>query len=465
MNKEFELIVVGAGPAGLAAATRAANAGMSVLMLDEQPLPGGQIWRSVENVAPGAVGEMLGPEYRLGADKVAEFRRSGAGYEAGVRVWQIEPGWTVFASRGNVARTYKAKRVLLATGAQERPAPFPGWTTPGVMTVGAAQIALKSSREIPSEPVWIAGSGPLPLLYIVQLLRAGGTMGGWLSTTPKGAFQRALPNLLCAAKGHEDFVKGLKWMRTIARAGVKVEKAVTELRARQGQDGRLESIEYRASDGKIKKVATRLLLIHEGVVPSIHITQALGCKHQWRANQRCLAPALDGWGRTSVPGIYVAGDGAGIGGAAAASTLGELAAIGIQIDASYVTVHDGERHASPLRRKLSRELAVRPLLDAVYAVRKEVFSPADDTIVCRCEELSAGQIRAAALDGGPSPDRIKSLTRAGMGPCQGRQCGYTVSNIIAEVQNRPVAEVGFYRVRPPLKPLTLGELASLDDKA
>ena len=125
-------------------------------------------------------------------------------------------------------------------------------------------------------------------------------------------------------------------------------------------------------------------------------------------------------------------------------------------DATAATV------ARPIRRKLDRELAIRPFLDALFKPRAQVFAPADDTIVCRCEEITAGEIRALARVGCPGPNQIKAATRAGMGPCQGRQCGYTVTRILATARNRPPAEIGFFHIRPPLKPVTLGELASLD---
>ncbi len=463
MKDSFDLIVIGAGPAGLSAATRAARSGLSVLLLDEQPMPGGQIWRSVEHAAGGPVGAILGAEYKSGAQRVEAFRASGALYEAGARVWQIEPGWNVFTSRGGEARCLKSKRVLLATGAQERPAPFPGWTTPGVMTVGAAQILLKSSGEIPKDPVWVAGSGPLPLLYIAQLLRAGGNVAGWLVTTPAGATRRALPHSVRALTGWRDLMKGIGWMRELREARILLEKGVTDLRAVPGANERLEYIEYAKASGHKARVPARLLFVHEGLVPSIHMTQALGCKHEWRVDQQCLAPWTDAWARTNVEGIYAAGDGSGIGGAAAAATKGELSALAIAMDAGAITAAEAEGLARPLRKRLETELATRGLLDSIYRPRNDIFFPADETIVCRCEELTAGQVRAAAASGSASPDHVKSVTRAGMGPCQGRQCGYTVAHIIASVHNKPVAEIGFYRIRPPLKPLTLGELASLVD--
>lgn len=475
MTRMFDLLIVGAGPAGMTAAVRARDFGMSVLVVDDQPTPGGQIWRAIETRAASPVGDLLGQEYRDGLPVAQALRASGAMYEPGTQVWQIEPenhsdatqstpsqggAWQVFMSRAQRAEKVRATSVLLATGAQERPVPFPGWTLPGVLTVGAAQILLKTSRQIPEHPVWVAGSGPLPLLYMIQLQRAGGRVAGWLDTTPVGAWRRALPHVMGALAGWQDILKGLKWARDLRRTGFPIVRGVTHLRA-QGGD-RLERIAYRTADGRAHEVPAQLLLIHEGVVPSIHMTQAIGCEHIWRDSQACFAPVVDTWGQTNQPGIFVAGDGAGIGGARAACTRGDLAALGIALRASKLPVDAALRSAAPLRRRLAAELATRPLLDALYRPRPEVFAPADETIVCRCEELSAAQIREAAAIGHPGPNQIKAFTRAGMGPCQGRQCGYTVAHILAQAHGEPVETVGFYRIRPPLKPLTLGELASLD---
>jgi len=460
MSRAVDLLIVGAGPAGMSAALRACRLGLSVLVVDDQPAPGGQIWRAVETRACTRTGQLLGEEYTAGLQLARAFHESGALYEPRTQVWQIEPGWQVFMSRDQQAQCVQAANVVLATGAQERPAPFPGWTLPGVLPVGAAQILLKTAREIPKGPVWVAGSGPLVLLYMVQLLRAGGTIAGWLDTAPSGGWSRALPHLAAAMRAWKDILKGVRWMRELRRAGFPIVRGVTQLRG-EGSD-RLEHVVYRTADGQSQRVAVDLLLVHEGVVPSIHMTQALGCAHEWRADQRCLAPSVDEWGQTSKPGIFVAGDGAGIGGARAACTRGELAAVGAALRAGKLNEDEARRIASPLRRTLADQLSIRPMLDALYPPRAELFEPVDETVVCRCEELTAGQIRAAARIGQPGPNQIKAFTRAGMGPCQGRQCGYTVAHILAGAHGKGVEQIGFYRIRPPLKPLTLGELASLD---
>jgi NADPH-dependent 2,4-dienoyl-CoA reductase/sulfur reductase-like enzyme len=313
---------------------------------------------------------------------------------------------------------------------------------------------------VPAQPVWVAGSGPLVLLYMAQLLRAGGRIAGWLDTSPADGWRRALPYLADALRCAGEVGKGLGWLRELRRAGVRRIRGVRAFRALG--EGQLRQIEYTAQDGGTVRADAQVLLVHEGVVPSIHMTRALECEHAWNTAQACLAPVLDAWGQTSRAGVYVAGDGAGIGGATAATTRGEIAALGMVLRAGKLDQGQASSAAEPLRRALADMLRLRPMLDAMYPPRPGVFAPSDDTIVCRCEELTAGDIRKAAELGQPGPNQIKSFTRAGMGPCQGRQCGYTIAHILAEKQQRPVADVGFYRIRPPLKPLTLGELASLD---
>lgn len=458
--RTFDAVVVGAGPAGMSTAISLRAHGLSVLVIDEQPTPGGQIWRAVEAVASTPTGALLGKEYRAGSELVARFRTCGATYEARTQVWQIEPAWRVFMTCNGQAESVRASHVVLTLGAQERPAPFPGWTLPGVVTVGAAQILLKTSGQIPADPVWIVGSGPLPLLYMAQLVRAGGKIAGWLDTTPSGGWRRALPWTGAALAGFGDIFKGLVWLREIQASGTKRVRGVKEVRALG--EHRLQEVEYTQPDGKTVRAPASLLLSHKGVVPSIHMTQALGCTHEWNSQQGCLAPTLDDWGQTDKPGVYVAGDGAGIGGAYAACARGELVALGVAARAGRLSEPEAVTQAAPVRRKLRGLLRLRPMLDALYPPRANIATPTDDTIVCRCEELTAGEIRKAAAIGQPGLNQLKSYTRAGMGPCQGRQCGYTVAHIVAQEQNRKVAELGFYRIRPPLKPVTLAELASLN---
>jgi NADPH-dependent 2,4-dienoyl-CoA reductase/sulfur reductase-like enzyme len=456
---DVDLLIVGAGPAGMAAAVTAQRHGLEAHVVDEQPAPGGQIWRSVETAPAAFARGILGAAYQEGRAAAEAFRSCGAGYEPGTQLWQIEPGFRGRLTRDGEARTLVAKAVVLATGAQERAVPFPGWTLPGVLTVGAAQILLKSAGEIPVGPVWIAGSGPLPLLYLVQLARAGGKVAGYLDTTPPGQWRRALRHLPGALRAAGDLYKGLGWMAALRRSGVPIVRHGVAVEAIG--HGRLEALRFNTPHRTGAEFAVRTLLVHEGVIPSIHAALSLGCAMDWNQEQDCYVPRLDGWGESSQNNVFIAGDGAGIAGARAAQLRGELAALRVAVKLGRLSEATAALEARPIRRRLVRELALRPFLDALYKPRAEVFAPKDETIVCRCEEITAREIRELAVAGQPGPNQIKTFTRAGMGPCQGRLCGYTVTRILAETQQRPVAEVGFFHVRPPLKPVTLGELARL----
>lgn len=458
MRARHDVLIVGAGPAGMAAAVELSSLGVATLVVDEQPLPGGQIWRAAELPRGDAVASALGADYAAGAGQVARFRASGADYLPETRMWHVEPGFRAFMSRGGKAFSAEFRAVLLATGAQERPVPRAGWTLPGVMTVGAAQILLKTSAQIPERPVWIAGSGPLPLLYMRQLLALGGTVAGYLDTTPPGAVGRVMPHLAGALRGRAELRKGLEWLRGLRETGLRTHRAVGEVKALG--NGRLEAISFVTRAGRRRHEPASVLLLHEGLVPSIHATLALNCEHEWSVAQGCFQPRTDAGGMTSLEGLYVAGDSAGIAGAAAAGARGRIAA---QAIARRLGRQVPPAAAAAARRELRRATAARGFLDALYPPPSHVAGIADDVVICRCEELTAGEIRAAARVHRGGPDHVKAHTRCGMGPCQGRQCGYPIGQILAREYGQAPAEIGFFRIRPPLKPLTLGELAWMED--
>ncbi len=193
---------------------------------------------------------------------------------------------------------------------------------------------------------------------------------------------------------------------------------------------------------------------------------AAGCAHEWDPAQICWRPRTDDWGETSLPGIAVAGDGAGIFGAQAAEHAGRIAALGALVRLGRLSGEKSHHRSKPHRLALARECKARPFLDALFRPGKSFRIPGQpETLVCRCEEVTAGRIRETVAAGCAGPNQLKAFCRAGMGPCQGRFCGLTVSELIAEETGRPMAEVGYYRLRPPVKPLLLEELANLDSPA
>jgi len=456
------IAIVGAGPAGLAAALTAAELGLEPIVLDEQPAPGGQIYRSVEAVAgerPEDL-DLLGADYAAGLGLVRDFRAAAVDYRPLSSVFEVRPG-AVGVLRDGRAEMLAVDETLIACGAMERPVPVPGWTLPGVMSAGAAQTLLKASNLVPEGPTAIAGSGPLIFLIAWQLARAGVPLVAVLRTTPKSQYRKALAHLPAVAFDRELW-KGLGWMRQLKRLGVALLDGV-EAVAAEGE-GRLRRVTYRRR-GETASIAADCLLLHEGVVPNLQLSRAAGCAHRWDEAQRCWRPVTDDYGATDVEGVRVAGDCAGIGGAKAARCAGMLAALGAAERLGWIDAGGRDRRAVLARDALARHLGIRPFLDTLFRPADAMLLPADEaTLVCRCEEVTAGEIARVAALGVPGPNQAKAFCRAGMGPCQGRMCGSTVAELLARAQGRPVAEVGHYRIRPPVKPITVAELAGLADE-
>jgi NADPH-dependent 2,4-dienoyl-CoA reductase/sulfur reductase-like enzyme len=465
LEERYDVVVVGAGPAGLAAATMSAELGASTLVLDENAGPGGQIYRAVTST-PVTTRATLGEDYWRGAELAGAFEASDSSYARGATVWSVGPafdesgrpeGLEVGVSLRGSARLIQAREVILATGALERPFPIPGWTLPGVMTAGAAQIALKSSGIVPDGRVVVAGSGPLLYLLTAQLRAAGANIVALLETTPRANWGRAVRHVPGFLRSPY-LAKGLKLLWG-ARRGMRIVSGVTGFRALG--DGRMREVEYWRGSGE-ERLACDLLLLHQGVVPNINLSNAVGCAHDWDEGQLAWAPRVDKWFLSSVPGVSVAGDGAGIAGAESAPLRGRIAALAAAERLRLITPEEREVRAAPAQAELSRASRGRLFLDALYQPAKQFRVPTeDDVVVCRCEEVTAGKIRETVALGVVGPNQMKSFLRCGMGPCQGRLCGSTVTEMIAEARGVTPAEVGYYRLRPPVKPVTLAELAAL----
>jgi NADPH-dependent 2,4-dienoyl-CoA reductase/sulfur reductase-like enzyme len=449
-----DLAIVGAGPAGLAAAKTATELGLATMVFDEQGSPGGQIYRNIETVAASRSTDLdlLGPDYSRGQDLVRQFHASAAIYRPRMTVWQVDEDRRLYASGAHGTEVVEAKRILIATGAMERPVPIPGWTLPGVMTCGAL---------VPEGRVVIAGSGPLLVLLTWQLARAGVNITAVLETAPISNYLRASPHVLAAASAPGDLGKGLKMLRDFRRAGIPLRHRVSGLRAHGIE--RVGEIEYRWR-GRTHRQPVESLLLHEGVVPNANLALSIRCDHQWDQRQRCFRPEVDAWGNLSTGNVLVAGDCRGIGGAVVAEYRGRLAAIAAAQQLGRIEEGERDSRAAPLRRQVRRHLKSRPFLDVLYRPRRESLAPPDpETIICRCEEVTAGEVRRLVAQGCLGPNQMKAFVRCGMGPCQGRMCGLPVVETIAETRGVPVSEVGYYRIRPPVKPVTIGELAALEE--
>jgi thioredoxin reductase/bacterioferritin-associated ferredoxin len=449
----YDVVVIGAGPAGLAAAATAAEAGLSTLLLDENAGPGGQVWRAIAST-PVTERDHLGADYWAGADLVQAVRSSGAEIIQRATVWSLDRNLEVGVSVGGASSFVKARRVILATGALERPFPIPGWTLPGVMTAGAAQTMLKSSGLVPDGPTVIAGQGPLLWLLAAQILRLGGRIDRILDTTERRNYLAALPHAF-AFMTSPYFAKGLALMKEV-RAKVQVVTGVSELAA--AGDGQLATVTY-VSGGRRETIPVQLLLLHQGVVPNVNLAMAAGIEHRWDDLQLCWSPVLDHDCNTSVEGIAIAGDGAGIGGAEAAIVRGRIAARAA-VEALAPAAAAKLAPMSTFRASLAQAERGRAFLDTLFRPARQFRIPSGDTIVCRCEEVTAKDVLDAVAIGATGPNQLKAYRRTGMGPCQGRLCGLTVTELMAQARGKTAQEIGYYRLRAPVKPITLAELAA-----
>ncbi len=448
---DIELAIIGSGPAGLAAATEARAAGMSVVVIDEQSSPGGQIWRGLEKADANRV-KTLGPDYAKGAEILRAFHASGAEYLPGHLLWNIGSDLTLDLVGPKNGTTLRPRNLIVATGALERPMPLPGWTLPGVVTVGALQILLKTAGLVETKAV-LAGCGPLLWLLADQMISAGAPPLAIVETVPRRRYLSSARHLAAGLSAPGDLLKGMAMIRRVRAAGVPIHTDATDLRV-EG-DERASSIAF-STQGRALRIEADCIALHHGVIPNPQVMRLLRADHVWDTGQGFFVPQKSRYGETSRKRVFIAGDGGGIIGADASVLSGRIAAARIALEQG----RKGGANPDTLVFELKRRIALRPLLDTLYAPLPQALSPADDTVVCRCEEVTAGQLREVAAMGVTGPNQAKSFLRAGMGPCQGRTCGLVVSGILAEERGQSHDVTGYYSIRPPLKPVQLSQIAS-----
>lgn len=452
LREAYDIAIIGAGPAGMAAAAEAGARGLAVLLLDENRGMGGQVHRGVE-ASPLATLPALAEVPAAGRDLAMAAAAAEVEALFGATVWHLDAARRLGVSAGGAARMVQARRVILATGAQERPMPIPGWTLPGVMSVGAAQTLLKAQGLVPEGRVVIAGSGPLAWLYAAQLVAAGHPPALLLDTAPRANWRAALPHLPGFLRSPY-LAKGLGLLARVRRA-VRVVGGVASLRV-EAHGGALE-VTWPGGTA-----ATDHLLLHQGVVPQLNLAQAAGCEVEWDRAQACFVPRTDEWGETSLPGIAIAGDTAGIGGAEAAEASGRLAALEALRALGALDMAGRDAAAPPHVAARTRWLRGRPFLDALYLPARGFRVAADEAIACRCEEVTGAALREAVRLGATGPNQAKAFLRCGMGPCQGRMCMLTVVETIAAARGVEPGTIAPLRIRPPVKPVTVAEIAAMD---
>lgn len=448
----YDLIVIGAGPSGMAMAVECARAGMSVLLLDEQSGPGGQIYRGVTESRLAGAG-ILDEDYWRGGLLATSLAHPNLTHICGARVWYTRPSFDVWYSVDGNSSKASAKYLAIAVGARERPVAIPGWTLPGVFTAGAAQVLLKTAA-IAAESAVLAGSGPLLYLVAAQYLSAGKKVKALLDTTPFTNYRKAA-RFAPGALIHGGLYKGLRLLAQIRLAGVPVHNAVSNLRIEGDQSA--QGISW-VQGGKARNLEADTIFLHEGLVPNIEFALAMGCDSSWSSERCAWEIRVDASGESSVPNVYALGDCTKVVGAEISEIQGRLA--GLRLARRTGGTASVERETS-LLHKLREGTGLRRFLDHLYApIDGNILSTDPSTVVCRCENLTISSLEEQIKIAQGDLNYVKSITRCGMGPCQGRMCSHSVA---ALGRSHRLSAISPSRQRLPLAPITIGELANLED--
>lgn len=474
-REAFDLIVLGAGPAGSNAALTAAAEGLRVALIDDSPEPGGQVWRAPQTERARLLSDR-------DADRCAgEQLRDAVGaasitFYPNTTVWSVTPDFEVTACAPDGAVVLRAPRLVAAFGAVERIVPFPGWELPGVFGLAAATALMKRDGRLPGKRLAIAGRGPLLVAVAAKAIASGSTPGIVVDAARRGDWLRAGAGF---SRSPVALARGLGWTARIASSRVQRRYGYGVVAAHG--DGQLEAMDIATlgrdgvpDEDRCHRVEIDTLFVGDGLSPVAEVPRLLGAKLHFNALCGGFSVASDEFGRTSVSGLYAAGDGAGVRGAAMSECAGALAGIAAAADAGVLDVAKGRELT---RHWTSRQQRHAPCADASCRLMcvpdARLAAVPHQTVICRCENVTRGTIDTAADNGAITLDELKHLTRLGMGPCQGRMCSENAAVLLAlgSVANAGTGKVqrarsGTLTQRVPLKPVPIDDLTgsfSYDD--
>lgn len=450
---ETAAVIVGAGPAGMAAAQVLAEAGLRPVVIDEGSHPGGQIFRRPQPDLMRGIRQLYGFDAgraRAFADRYAALAPL-IDYRPETQVWAVSDGQVHLMEKAGATVAHWT-HLVIASGAMDRIVPVRGWTGPGVTSLGGAQISLKAEASPIGRRVVFAGSGPLLYLVAYQYAKAGVDVAAVLETARPFARFSQLPSLL---SGGRALAQGLFYMAVLRTRRIPIRTGVRLLDVTRDPDGRVSGIGYRWR-GRDRMATCDALALGHGLKAETQIADLLGLEFTFDELQRQWLPRADRDGRSSLANVYLAGDGLAIRGSDVAEASGRLAAFALLHDTGCTV----SAHAAQDRLSIERAAGFRAALDRTFAVPPTLFSElADDVVVCRCEGVSAGVIRQAVKHSGEADiNRVKAFCRVGMGRCQGRLCALAAAELIASTAGTDIRSVGRMRGQAPVKPMPLGDL-------
>lgn len=453
---DARIVIVGAGPAGVRAAEMLVAAGLKPIVIDENLRAGGQIYRQ----PPIGFTRPKKQLYGFESGKADALHRTFDGlagkidYRPDTLVWNCHAQQLDLLTRGQ-HRSQPFSHLILCTGAMDRVLPFPGWLLPGVYTLGAAQVALKAQGCVLGGRIVLVGAGPLLYLVAYQYAKAGANIAAVLDTASFSGKLRATFDLL---KQPVTFAKGMYFLAWLRSHGIKVIGGVQNI-AVTGED-KVSGLSWH-KNGRAHNIACDAVAAGFGLRSETQLADLAGCAFEFDQLNRQWLPKRDQAGRSSVAGVYLAGDGSGIAGADAAELAGRRAALALLEDLGKPV---DTTETSRLEQALQQIQGFRRGLEHAFPLPVDwARACPDDLVICRCEEITAGELRQAARDANVvEMNRLKALTRIGMGRCQGRVCATAAAEILACEAGKPLAEVGRLRGQPPIKPFPI--TASMADQ-
>ena len=458
--KKVDLVVLGAGPAGVAAANVASKEGAEVVIIDENSSAGGQIYRAPPNEFQPQ-NSFKSDEFREGEKQRNILKNSNVKALFKHRVWSVSSDLVVSTVGPNGLSSCHTRSLIIANGALERIIPFPGWTIPGVIGLAASTILLKSQYVLPGQSTVVAGCGPLLIAVANGIIKSGGKVSAIIDLNSKSDWIKAFPRLLSRP---DQLFKGMSWFANIMKAGIKLYGGHAVTNTKQVDNVLRISIAPINSAGSIldsknqKIVEGDCLAIGHGLFPSTEITRLLKAKHIYDPLKGGWVPLIDDDFRSSIPGVYIAGDATGISGAFSAVQKGRIAGMAAVRDLNVMS-------SQKYKAKIKSELIILKKNEnfGKAAVRLMKFRPeliqtiTSETIVCRCEDVFRSEIDEAIESGARDLNQLKAWTRCGMGPCQGRTCSEAIEAILAsKVGSRELA--GQWTGRTPLRPVPIEQI-------
>jgi len=444
-------VIIGAGPAGIRAAQILVEAGIRPVVIDEASRSGGQIYRRQPSGFTRSYSALYGSEAvkAQAVHDAADRVLAQCDYRPDTLAWAIYDKQVHVTTHGR-AEVVEYDRLLIAAGATDRLLPLPGWTTPGTFTLGGAQIALKAQGCAIGSKVAFVGTGPLLYLVAFQYAKAGANLVGVFDTTP--ALTR-LKGVVGLAARPRLLALGLYYALRLCLKGVSLKTGVVPVAIEGGDTVR--ALRYRDASGNERHVDCDAVGMGYHLRAEAQLADLARCRFAYSEQHRQWLPEVDSDGRTSVPGVYMAGDCVRLLGADGAEISGRLAAYAALVDERQpipqANVH-ALRSAQQVMERFQRGVAAAFPLPVA-----NLKSLPDDTLICRCEAITVGTLKATLASGNaPEANRAKALTRVGMGRCQGRFCAIAGAELMAQCLGVSPCEAGRLRAAAPIKQLPLG---------